>query len=208
MYALLKSIIVLTFLLSSVLAYALPSGKIVERQVISYGGSGCPAGTVNVILQYDPQGQNNVQEVKIIFDAYVAFIGPQIPITESHKSCAISVHIPHPPGRCAAVYQAYYEGGVQLDWKVKATQRSAFWWAGATAGFLSVWIGIQPATSYTITDSVPKEVWSPPNGNNILNIRTETKLDNKDNLNGSGSMTSNSITNNVTHIYYFKWKDC
>ncbi|KAF8464254.1 hypothetical protein BDZ91DRAFT_660452 [Kalaharituber pfeilii] len=214
MYSLTKSIIVLVLLFGAVLAYALPLDELVERapqpnwpaaniEAIGYAGTGCPANTVKITPQ------NNFEEVKLDFDAYIATIGPNVPVTEHRKNCAITILISHTPGWCVTVYQGYYHGRLQLDSGIKATQQSDYWWDGDTATLASYWEGeIKPEQTYDFIDTVPKQVWSPPNGNSLLKINTQIKLDNSKNPNGEGYITTDSITNKVTHICFLKWKEC
>ncbi|KAF8464255.1 hypothetical protein BDZ91DRAFT_764180 [Kalaharituber pfeilii] len=157
-YALPQSIIVLTLLLSAVHAYALPSGEIIKRNIetLGYAGSGCPANTVNIALQ------NNFQAVKIEFDAYVASIGPGVPKPEHRKNCQL-----------------------HLDWGVKATQMSDYWWDGDTATLESTWVGPMPWQSYVFEDFT-KEIWSPSKGNGILKVHTQIRLDNSQIQMGGG----------------------
>ncbi|KAF8464253.1 hypothetical protein BDZ91DRAFT_697864 [Kalaharituber pfeilii] len=212
MHSLPKTIIALVLLFSAVLGYALPLSDIVERQdppwpavnieAIGYAGSGCPANSVNIVPQ------NNFQEVKLEFISYVAMIGPHIPQSENRKNCAITLLISHPPGWSIAVYQADYKGRLQLDDGVDATQRSEYWWDGDTAELESNWFGPQPWQDYSFTDILNKEVWSSCKGNSLLKANTQIRLDNSKNPDGSGFITTDSITNKVTHICYLKWKKC
>ncbi|KAF8464265.1 hypothetical protein BDZ91DRAFT_660288 [Kalaharituber pfeilii] len=210
MYALPKSIIALILLLGAVLAYALPSSEIIKRddppwpavniESIGYAGSGCSAGTVKV------EPQNNFQEVKLTFDAYVASIGPGVPITEKRKNCVITILVTRPPGWCVALYKGDYTVRVELDWGVNAIQQSDYWWGGETATFKSSWDG-PIAITKPFYDLVPKLVWSGPT-DTILKIDTQVRLDNSMNPAGTGLIATESISNKVMHVYHLDWEKC
>jgi hypothetical protein len=57
---------------------------------ISYGGSGCPQGTVGSSLSGDRRNAT------LIFDAFVASSGPGVPVTENRKNCQINLNL-HTP---------------------------------------------------------------------------------------------------------------
>lgn len=77
-------------------------------QSITYGGSGCPQGTVGSSFAHDRLS------FTLIFDRFVASAAPGVPVTESRKNCQINVNLFVPPGSGAACATFNYRGYVQL----------------------------------------------------------------------------------------------
>jgi len=77
-------------------------------QSISYGGTGCPNGTVGSSFS------NDRTSFTLIFDSFVASSGPGVPVTEGRKNCQLNlnVRVPNGSGQYCAVLD--YRGYVQL----------------------------------------------------------------------------------------------
>jgi hypothetical protein len=87
---------------------------------ISYGGTGCPQGSVGSSMA------NDRLSFTLIFDSFVASTGVNTPATEARKNCQlnVNVHVPNGSGQyCAAVG---YRGYVQLPAGVTATQGAEY----------------------------------------------------------------------------------
>jgi hypothetical protein len=69
-----------------------PNPSQVYVQSISYGGSGCPQGTVGQSISDDRT------TFTLIYDQYIASTGPGVPITESRKNCQLNVNLHVPQG--------------------------------------------------------------------------------------------------------------
>jgi hypothetical protein len=86
-------------------------------QSITYGGTGCPGGSMGTSI-------NNARtEFTLIFDEFVASSGQGVPVTESRKNCQININIREPQGSgqfCTALeYRGYFNlpGGVTAEAK-------------------------------------------------------------------------------------------
>ncbi|KAF8460828.1 hypothetical protein BDZ91DRAFT_798507 [Kalaharituber pfeilii] len=216
MHALPKSIIALVLLFGVMLAYALPSGEVFSRGLspplgsvsissISYAGSGCPAGTINIAPSQD------YSSLTIAFNSYVASIGPGIPVTEKRKNCVISFVLSYPPGWSFTLYQIGYKGRLSLDPQVTATQKSVYWFDANSNDELvasSTWTGPLYGHSYDFTDTLAKQVWSPCNGRSTLFANTQVRLNNSGNKQGYGFISTDIITGKVTHVLFCQWKTC
>src|SRR5262245_50167374 len=90
-------------------AYAAdPNPAEVYLQSISYGGTGCPQGSVANTFSADRKA------FTLIFDKFVASSGPGVPITETRKNCQLNINIHVPQGFTYAVHTFDYRGYVQL----------------------------------------------------------------------------------------------
>lgn len=69
----------------------------------------------------------------LIFDAYVASIGPGIAITENRKNCQLNIGLAYPGGFQYSVFSADYRGYGEMDKGVSGTQKSTYYFSGQTA---------------------------------------------------------------------------
>ena len=69
----------------------------------------------------------------LIFDSYIASIGPGIPITEQRKNCQLNVDIRYPGGFQYSVLSADNRGYAALDKGVSGTLKSTYYFSGQTA---------------------------------------------------------------------------
>jgi hypothetical protein len=94
---------------------------------VTYGGTGCPQGSVGSIISEDGT------TMTLIFDSYVASMGSGISITESRKNCQLNIDLLYPAGFQYSVFSADYRGYVALDKGVTGTQKSIYYFSGQTA---------------------------------------------------------------------------
>jgi hypothetical protein len=93
---------------------------------ISYGGTGCPQGTVGQTIT--PLRLESV----LGFDAYVASSGPGVPITESRKSCQININIQIPAHSEPSKLWLVTRGFLDLPAGVVGTSSMTLYFAGQT----------------------------------------------------------------------------
>lgn len=186
-----------------------PPADQVYVKSLTYGGTGCPPDTVRG--GYTSLGMNTLS---LIFDNYVASIGPGIKISESRKNCLLQVNLKYPPGWILALYSTTYRGFLQLDPRVEATQRSDYWFPthSGSAGFYTTWTAGNKGYSedYSFTDTIKdnKYVWSRCGSEATLNINTQIRLNNSKNPKGSGLITTDAIDHKVVHDYVAVWRRC
>jgi hypothetical protein len=77
--------------------------------------------------------------VTLIFDSYIASIGPGISVTDSRKNCQLNVDIRYPGGFQYSILSADYRGYASLQQGISGTLKSTYYFAGQTAqvSFLS-----------------------------------------------------------------------
>jgi len=184
---------------------AVPPPGTVTISSISYGGSGCPQGSVGNFISADRTTYT------LIFDSYVVETGPGKPITGARKNCQINVNLHYPAGYQYSLYSQNYRGFVKLDPGVRGFQQATFYFSGSAAQASTSTNFQGPASKdYLITDTIPfsSQVQSPCGQEGALNINTQIRLDNSGNPQGSGQMTTDSIDGKVQLKYGLAWKKC
>jgi len=71
--------------------------------------------------------------VTLIFDAYIASIGPGISVTEQRKNCQLNVALDYPGGFQYSVMSADYRGFSAIDKGITGTLKSTYYFSGQTA---------------------------------------------------------------------------
>lgn len=182
-----------------------PPANEVTIQSISWAGSGCPPGSVQGSMAPDAQA------FSLLFSQYIASAGPGIPVTQNRKNCDLLVRLRFPQGWSFSVFTVDYRGYATLDARVRGTQRSAYFFEGQfpSAALRTDLVGPYDA-NYEIRDTLGLSavVWSPCGAARALNINTEVRVNNRDNRQGSGLMTTDNITGELTHIYGVQWRRC
>lgn len=180
------------------------SPSYVEIDNISYGGTGCPAGSVSENVSDD------YQAFTLLFDEYVAEIGPGISRREARKACQITVDLKFPQGWSFTIMDVDYRGYASLDRKVTGTQQSDYYFQGqrGSARLTTNFRG-EMDEDYEINDKLGLSavVWSPCGANRALNIKTQVRLASRDRR-ASGLMTVDSVDGELSHVYNIKWKRC
>lgn len=171
---------------------------------ISYGGTGCPQGTVGIQL-------NKAKTTfTLILDEYVAYIGPGVPITQNRKNCQISVALHYPSGFQYSIFSADYRGYVSLDKGVTATQKANYYFSGEVqqASTQAVFSGAI-SKDYLIHDEIPftSTVWAPCGVVQALNINSQVRLESRDSK-ASGQITTDSVDGKVTFVVGLQWQAC
>lgn len=177
----------------------------VEIDSISYAGTGCPAGTVAENLSDDGQA------FTLLFDEYVAEVGPGISRKESRKNCVVNLDLKFPQGWSFTIMEVDYRGYVSLDSRIKAEQKSDYYFQGqrGSAALKTAFTGpIDEDFELNDTLALSALVWSPCGANRSLNIKTQVRLNNSRNRRGSGIITTDSIDGELTQVYAIKWKRC
>ena len=171
---------------------------------ISYAGSGCPAGSVAENLSDD------LTAFTLLFDDYVAEVGPGISRREARKNCQINLDLKFPQGWSYTLFEVDYRGYVGIDRGVTALQSSRYYFQGNrhSCKFDTKFYGSMD-DDYEIHDTVAASalVWSPCGANRSLNINTQVRLASRK-RGATGIITMDSVDGQVTQLYGIKWKRC
>ncbi|KAJ3345298.1 hypothetical protein HDU91_007394, partial [Kappamyces sp. JEL0680] len=79
-----------------------PDPSTVYVNGITYGGSGCPAGSVATAFSADRT------IFTMIYDSFIASSGTGVPVTESRKNCQVNVDMHYPQGWSYAIVSVDY----------------------------------------------------------------------------------------------------
>jgi hypothetical protein len=71
--------------------------------------------------------------VTLIFDSYIASIGPGISVTEQRKNCQLNVELLYPGGFQYSILSADYRGYSAIQKGVTGTLKSTYYFSGQTA---------------------------------------------------------------------------
>jgi len=171
----------------------------------TYGGTGCPGGTVGWNITSDGK------ILTVLYDQFSASAGPGISISETRRQCTLNVDLEYPQGWSYSLFTADYRGRAKLDAGVIGTQESSYYFSGSP---LTVKLGtriVGPTNQdYFRRDTLGIEatVWSPCGSIVPVNIRASVDVDNRSVRANSGLLTVDSSDFKVTQIYGVQWKKC
>jgi hypothetical protein len=103
---------------------ALPPPNEVYVQSVTYGGSGCPQGSVSSTFS------NDRTYFSLTFDQYIASSGTGVPVTESRKNCQVNINLRVPYGWTFDLSKHSSDGFVQLPKRVSAEAKTVFYFQG------------------------------------------------------------------------------
>jgi hypothetical protein len=181
-----------------------PNPADVYVQSITYGGSGCPQGTVATSFSDDRE------TFTMIFDEFIASMGKNVPITEARKNCQLNLQLQYPGGFQYSILSADYRGYAYLEKGVTGTQQSIYYFSGQTAqaDTGTSWKGPMDE-DYLLSDTAVSAtlVWSPCGALGMLNINSAIKLTST-NSSASGLLTTDSVDTKFTQEIYIQWQPC
>lgn len=178
-----------------------PNPNEIYVQSISYGGTGCPQGTVGSSFSDDRK------TFTLIFDSFVASSGPGVPVTENRKNCQLNVNLHVPQGFTFAVHTFDYRGYVQLPASVTAEQKSIYYYQGETKQASASTRFTGPvAKDYLSRDTLANVAWMPCARVAPLNINSQVRLTGA--TNQQAQITVDSIDGKSRTILHLTWRPC
>jgi hypothetical protein len=164
--------------------------------------------------------------VTLIFDSYIASIGPGIAVTEQRKNCQLNVDLEYPGGFQYSVLSADYRGYSAIQKGVTGTLKSTYYFSGQTAqvsfkSLLSATTAntLQTSTEYVFQGPVNGDylkhdeadstsiVWSPCGAAGMLNINSQVRLASSVSS-ATGLLTTDSTDLKFTQVVYVQWQKC
>jgi hypothetical protein len=196
-------VVAAAMLMAPMSAYAqAPDPSQVYVQSITYGGTGCPNGSMAHSFA------NDRKSFTLIFDSFVASTGSGVPITESRKNCQLNVNLHLPQGWQFSIGTADYRGYVNLPAGARAEQKSVYYFAGESQVTRKGSFVGPVAKDYLRRDELPLStvVWSECGMVVPVNINAQVSIT------GAGSnsaqITTDSIDGKVRHILGLQWRTC
>ncbi|KAF1936580.1 hypothetical protein EJ02DRAFT_459422 [Clathrospora elynae] len=185
------------------LGTAPPAGTVTIRGV-TYGGTGCPQGTVSSQISSDRT------IMTLIFDSYIASIGPGIAVTEQRKNCQLNVDIAYPGGFQYSILSADYRGYSSIQKGVQGTLKSTYYFSGQTDQTSTSYVFDGPTNGdYLKHDEADNTsiVWAPCGTDGMLNINSQVRLTSTNNS-ATGLLTTDSTDLKFTQVVYVQWQKC
>jgi len=180
-----------------------PNPSQVYVESIAYGGTGCPQGTVGQSISDDRS------IFTLIFDSFVASVGPGVAIGESRKNCQININLHIPSGWSYTIADVTYRGYVQLAAGHTAVQSSLYYFSGSVQQARASTEFTGPLSKdYTIGDRLQLQalVWSKCGVVVPVNINAQVRI--VGDATKQGQITTDSIDGKVTHLYGLQWQTC
>lgn len=169
---------------------------------ISYGGTGCPQGSLQYVLSNDRKTVNMLYS-----NDFTAAVGPGISITEARKNCQVALSVKHSAGWTYGIDSSSYIGHVDLEKGVTGVQKTTYYFAASTdqADDTNVWTGPVDKTYY-VKNEAASIVWAPCGGDVALNINSQVRLDAGENDKLRGKITTD--LGRLTLAVGLTWKKC
>lgn len=179
-----------------------PNPRSVYVQSISYGGTGCPQGSVGQSISDDRTA------FTLIFDSFVASSGPGVPLTESSKNCQVKLNLHIPQGWSFTIASFDYRGYVQLPAGTTATLRSTYSFDGTRSQPSLAHFAGPVAKDYQVHDKVglPTLIWSACNAVAPLNVSSQVRINNPSGQ--PAQITTDSIDGKTTTLIRIQWRRC
>jgi hypothetical protein len=188
-------------------AHAQDSPSYARIRSFTHGGSGCPERSVGANITADGR------ILTVLYDKYVATVGPAVAVAEKRKNCTLTVEMEFPQGFSFSVADVDFRGFADLGAGLVGTQRASYYFAGFRPGrepeFRTVLRGPYN-DNYSRRDSLGllAAVWSPCGAIAPLVIRTSVDINNQRNLTGTGLMSVDTTDLTVRQIYHLRWRRC
>jgi hypothetical protein len=167
--------------------------------------------------------------VTLIFDAYIASIGPGISVTEQRKNCQLNVDIDYPGGFQYSILSADYRGYASIQKGVSGTLKSTYYFSGQTAQVCAFPSSLdsrivtntlrQTSTTYNFAGPINQDylkhdeadstsvIWAPCGATGLLNINSQVRLTSS-NSSATGLLTTDSTDLKFTQVVYVQWQKC
>lgn len=190
---------------STAVAQDAPSASEVFIRDLTYGGSGCPAGSVSHNISPDGQA------FTILYDQFVAQAGPGVDRRENRKNCQLNLDLRIPNGWSYSVASVDYRGYASLDNRVEGLQKATYYFQGETQQVDSEMAFTGPLDQdYLRRDEIgmATEVWSPCGEQRSLNINSQVRINNTRNTRGGGLLTVDSTDGTVKQVFNLRFRRC
>ncbi|CAG8962361.1 hypothetical protein HYFRA_00014158 [Hymenoscyphus fraxineus] len=181
-----------------------PDPSQVSINNIVYGGTGCPQGSLASYISPDRQ------TFTLIFDQYVASIGPGVAIAQNRKNCQLNIDMKYPGGFQYSILSTIYRGYVGLDAGVNGVQSANFYFSGQSPQVTTQTSFRGPIDgNYEAVDNVDltSTIWSPCGASAALNINSQVRLTSSTAA-GRGQITDDSIDGKITFVVGVQWQKC
>lgn len=169
---------------------------------VSYGGTGCPAGSAGIIISPDKTS------FFISFDRFIAEAGGNSGRPLDRKSCALAIPVTIPAGYSLSLIPAGIKGFVSLPAGGEGEVNVESFFAGAQGPRLTKTFQgpLEKDFSLTFPDSEESSTYSPCGG--TTNLRVNTSVLVKASEGGQNAVIIIDNPDNQGQLFLIKWKQC
>ncbi len=168
----------------------------------SYGGDGCPSGSVSATLSTDEKA------LSILFDQYQASAGGETRRSFDRRSCNVAIPVHVPQGRSVSILSIDYRGFNKLPRGGRSQFNVEYFFAGGRGpSFRRNFSGPLEA-DYIISNELVADalVWSECGVD--VNLRTNSSLRVNTSRNEEALATVDSEDVNAAIVYHVQWRTC
>ncbi len=169
----------------------------------SYGGSGCPAGTVATILSPEED------TLSLLFDSYIAEAGGDTGKRIDRKACALAIPVRVPQGYSVAVFKVDYRGANIIPRGGYGRFSAEYFWAGVRGPTIQRTFTGPYNNDFTLTDELVTRnvVWAPCGQSVTLRVNSSVVVQsNSYRQQAISSLDSADVSSAV--IYHLQWRRC
>jgi hypothetical protein len=170
---------------------------------VTYGGTGCSEGTVT--SSFDETSST----LKLQFEEYIATTGPNRTVSDSRKSCQITIDLRYPLGWQYSYGSTEFRGKVDIPEGQQAIQQSMYYFAGNPNNAVSKVTFVGPMTKdYVALNEIDQNamLWSDCGRVQPSSIKSVVYLTPGSSL--TGKITVDEITKKVTQEHCVVWRKC
>lgn len=168
----------------------------------SFGGTGCPAGTVSVVLSPDSRS------LSILFDGYQVEAGGVTGRVFDRKSCNVAIPVHVPQGLSISILSIDYRGYNNLPRGARSVFNVEYFFAGGRGPVFSRTFQGPLDSDYLISNELVASalVWS---GCGVdVNLRTNSSMRVTTTANRQALATVDSEDVSAAIIYHLQWRRC
>ena len=166
---------------------------------LSFGGNGCPQGTVSATLG------TNKKSLGILFEKYQVAVGRPTGKSFDRKTCNLAIPIHVPQGQSVSILATGYRGFIHLPVGATAVFNAENFFAGGRGPIFKRSFSGLSNRSFSITNQLTADavVWSGCGADVILrtnsSIRLSTPADREANA---------SVKLSAAIVYHLQWRTC
>lgn len=180
------------------------AGHEMEFGDFSYGGIGCPQGSIGHTLSADGSLLN------LKYDSLMAYADKDVPIPNRRSFCQLNLEVFVPHGFQFSIMQTDYRGYAFLDAGLRGYHKATYYFSGSTNQLSRTKNFYGPMDEdYLITDEhiVASAVWSPCGTTAMLNLKQEIGIKpfGGDKM---GLMDVASSDHKLEQIVHFAFREC
>lgn len=193
-----KIILLLTTLLLAATAYA----DDIALGAPGYGGTGCPAGTVDVTLSPD------ARSLSLLFDQYQVSVGGTTGKSFDRKSCNIAIPVHVPQGLSVSILKIDFRGFNHLPQLASSQFNVEYFFAGTRGPTFQRRFRGPIDEDYLISNALTAEaiIWSRCGADVNLRTNSSMRVSTVSNREAMASIDSEDV--NASIIYHLQWRSC